>query len=338
MLREVSDPKEVLVLHRELDADTHVFAYRLDPAEVVRLNAFRDALKKKQAASGGSGGSLTIAIRPQACRSGELPRRPVMVTTYLRTAETGGYVPLARDLDLRTIDPKQIWPPRFRRADRSSGRALRDLTLCSMIQSFAACRSARETQRSRAVPFIPGRPIGQRWHSVRSPPLVITATRDPIQKCRVGPIARRGHQSMFDWVDVDVIEVRLEISLVANGVFPESPLPDALFAFGTPALAPVRKFMCLEIGARERLLDQAPSGREIRVAIGQRPERMEMVGKYNVGIDLEGMTRADLLNGPDQERYASGSGNSGRLRSVTKVKKNVAPAALTRLYRIVWFP
>ena len=107
VLREVSDPKEVLVLHRELDADTHVFAYRLDATEVARLSAFRDALKKKQSASGGSGGSLTIAIRPQACRSGELPRRPVMVTTYLRTAETGGYVPLTRDVDLRTIDPKQ---------------------------------------------------------------------------------------------------------------------------------------------------------------------------------------------------------------------------------------
>jgi hypothetical protein len=107
VLREVTEPKEVLVLHGELDADTHVFAYRLEPAEVARLIAFREALKKKQAASGGSGGSLTIAIRPQACRSAELPRRPIMVTTYLRTAETGGYVPLARDLDLRTIDPRQ---------------------------------------------------------------------------------------------------------------------------------------------------------------------------------------------------------------------------------------
>jgi hypothetical protein len=107
VLREVSEPKEVLVLHSELDADTHVFAYRLELAEVARLIAFRDALKKKQAASGGSGGSLSIAIRPQACRSGELPRRPIMVTTYLRTAETGGYVPLARDLDLRTIDPQR---------------------------------------------------------------------------------------------------------------------------------------------------------------------------------------------------------------------------------------
>jgi len=110
VLREVSEPKDVLALHRELDADTHVFAYRLDPSEVARLTAFRDALKKKQAisgGSGGSGGSLTIAIRPQACRSGDLSGRPVMVTTYVRTAETGGYVPLTRDVDLRTIDSKQ---------------------------------------------------------------------------------------------------------------------------------------------------------------------------------------------------------------------------------------
>ncbi len=107
MLREVSDPKDVLALHRELDADTHVFAYQLDPAEAARLGTFREALKKKQAASGGRGGSLTISVQSQACRSGELPHQPVMLTTYLRTAETGGYVPLARDVDLRTIDPQK---------------------------------------------------------------------------------------------------------------------------------------------------------------------------------------------------------------------------------------
>jgi hypothetical protein len=107
VLREVSDPKDVLALHRELDADTHVFAYRLDAAEAARLSAFREALKKKQATSGASGGSLTISIHSQACRSGELPRQPIVLTTYLRTAETGGYVPLTRDVDLRTIDPQR---------------------------------------------------------------------------------------------------------------------------------------------------------------------------------------------------------------------------------------
>jgi hypothetical protein len=107
VVREVTDPKDVLALHGELDADTQVFAYRLDAEEVARVNAFRDELKRKQAESGGRGGALTIAIRPQACRTAELPPRPVLATTYLQTAETGSYVPLARDVDLRTIDPRQ---------------------------------------------------------------------------------------------------------------------------------------------------------------------------------------------------------------------------------------
>ena len=105
LLREVSDPADVVVLHRELDASTHVFAYRLDAAEVARLVAFRDALKRRQEANRGRGGAITIAIRPDACRTADLANRPVYVTTYLRTAETGSYVPLTRDVDLRTIAP-----------------------------------------------------------------------------------------------------------------------------------------------------------------------------------------------------------------------------------------
>ena len=107
-LREVSDPNDVLALHGELDPDTHIIAYRLDALEAARLAAFRDSLKARQAASGGRGGAITIAIRPDACRTRELPDRPILVTTYLRTAETGRYVPLARDLDLRTATGRDL--------------------------------------------------------------------------------------------------------------------------------------------------------------------------------------------------------------------------------------
>ena len=103
LLQEVSDPNDVLALEHELEPDTHVIAYRLDAREVARINALRDKLKSQQAATGGRGGSLTIAIRPQACRTRDLSGGPIYMTTYLRTAETGRYVPLARDLDLRTI-------------------------------------------------------------------------------------------------------------------------------------------------------------------------------------------------------------------------------------------
>jgi len=103
VLSETSEPADVLALGQELDADTRMIAFRLDAAEVARLSAFRDSLKQQQAASGGRGGALTISIRPQGCRSGDLPGGPVLATTYLRTAETGGYVPLARDVDLKTM-------------------------------------------------------------------------------------------------------------------------------------------------------------------------------------------------------------------------------------------
>lgn len=101
-LTEISDPADITLLREEI-AGTHLFAYRLEPAESARLTAFRDSLKRQQAASGGRGGALTISIAPEVCRSGELPPGGVLFTTYLRTAETGGYVVLARDVDLRSV-------------------------------------------------------------------------------------------------------------------------------------------------------------------------------------------------------------------------------------------
>jgi hypothetical protein len=108
VLREISDPNEVLALYHELDPDTHIFAYRLDPSEAARLGALRDDIKAKQAASGRRGGTLKISVRPDACRTRELPDRPIYATTYLRTAETGRYVPLARDLDLRELAAREL--------------------------------------------------------------------------------------------------------------------------------------------------------------------------------------------------------------------------------------
>jgi hypothetical protein len=91
-LREVS----------EADAEPGAQTFALAPADVAQLRAFRAALIQKQ--KGGSGGALTIAVRPDACRTAPLPDGPVRFTSWLKTAETGGYVALARDVDLRTLD------------------------------------------------------------------------------------------------------------------------------------------------------------------------------------------------------------------------------------------
>ena len=100
MLRELSEPAE---LAREAGTDSHIFAYRIDDADLARLAAFRAELIAKK--SSGQRGSISISVRPQACKAGELPDGPVHFTTYLRTAETQDYVALARDLDLRSIVP-----------------------------------------------------------------------------------------------------------------------------------------------------------------------------------------------------------------------------------------
>jgi hypothetical protein len=100
MLRELPEPAE---LAREAGADSHIFAYRIDDADLTRLAAFRAELIAKK--NSGQRGSISISVRPQACKAGELPDGPIYFTTYLRTSETKDYVALARDVDLRSIVP-----------------------------------------------------------------------------------------------------------------------------------------------------------------------------------------------------------------------------------------
>jgi hypothetical protein len=101
LLHEVPAPPE---LARDADADSHVFAYRIDEADLPRLAVFRAELIAKK--SSGQRGSSSISVQPQACKTTELAEGPVHLTTYLRTAETGSYVTLARDVDLRTVAPE----------------------------------------------------------------------------------------------------------------------------------------------------------------------------------------------------------------------------------------
>ena len=100
MLRELPEPAE---LAREAGAGSHIFAYRVDDADLARLAAFLAELIAKK--SSGQKGSISISVRPQACKVGELPDGPIYFSTYLRTAETKDYVALARDVDLRSIVP-----------------------------------------------------------------------------------------------------------------------------------------------------------------------------------------------------------------------------------------
>lgn len=103
VLHELPDVGE---LAGEADAASRIYAYRLDDADVARLNAFRAALLERKKA--GDHGSLSISVRPQACSTEEIGSAAIIFTSYLRTSETGSYVTLARDVDLRTVVPDRV--------------------------------------------------------------------------------------------------------------------------------------------------------------------------------------------------------------------------------------
>ena len=97
-LREVDERDS---LTAESEAGSEIATFALAPRDVAELRMFRAALIQKQ--KGGSGGALTIKVRPDACHTAALPEGPIVFSSYLKTAETSGYVPLARDVDLRGL-------------------------------------------------------------------------------------------------------------------------------------------------------------------------------------------------------------------------------------------
>jgi len=101
-LREVNEAAE---LADETEQGSEIATFAIAERDIVDVRMFRAALIQKQ--KGGSGGAIKISVRPDACRLEPLAAGPVVFSTYLKAAETGTYVPLARDLDLRTLDPNQ---------------------------------------------------------------------------------------------------------------------------------------------------------------------------------------------------------------------------------------
>ena len=60
---------------------------------------------------------------------------------------------------------------------------------------------------------------------------------------RVRPVAYTRYETMLDGVEMHVVDVALEITLVADGVLPESPLPERQFT--------VRTALCPDTGSNQ---------------------------------------------------------------------------------------
>ncbi len=79
---------------------TQVAAYRLKPADIDRISAFRDRIADlKQRHGDQVKGSISIGV--DSCARTLIPDGPVHITTWIKSEETAEYVVLNHNLDLR---------------------------------------------------------------------------------------------------------------------------------------------------------------------------------------------------------------------------------------------
>jgi hypothetical protein len=102
ILEDGGTPDDLAGLRADAGADANVHVYRLSDREAGDMESVRrDVLARKQETGGG--GRLEISIGAEACRTGVLPDGSLPMTTYLKTSETETFVPLTRNVDLRTL-------------------------------------------------------------------------------------------------------------------------------------------------------------------------------------------------------------------------------------------
>jgi len=105
-LIETHDPEDQATLAAFGSAGSVVYAYRLAPDDVARLERMRADLIERAAAlkqeGKNPGSNLTINIGAEEfCHTRDLGSEPLLTTTYLKTSETGEYITALRDVDLR---------------------------------------------------------------------------------------------------------------------------------------------------------------------------------------------------------------------------------------------
>lgn len=131
---------------------------------------------------------------------------------------------------------------------------------------------------------------------------------------------------MLDRIDPALLYMRPKVGLVTDMPLPEPALPDSPFLPGLVAWTKRPQGQA----AREPRLDQPPPHRIVRVALGQGPDRMQMVRQHHPGIDLDGPFGARPPNRVSQG--ADMSTKSQDLLSAKATAKNTeAPGPRVRM-------
>jgi hypothetical protein len=140
------------------------------------------------------------------------------------------------------------------------------------FRSLSSERSSRSTALQCRVPcFLRAqrKSIIVRHDEIRSvrPINSHLTTRDEPMNRRMRPIARTRDKPMFYWIEMNVIDVGLQITLVADCVFPKSGLPQ-VFA--------LRAVIVFNQRVGKPRFNQFPTYRKIMIACGERPHDVQM--------------------------------------------------------------
>lgn len=105
-LKDTTASEDVAPLADEKKAGARIFAYRIDPADFAAIRARqKEFLEEKARNPGKTHGSFNVSA--DACRRGDFPQGPLLLTTYLRTQPSGAYLTVVKDIDLREAPTKE---------------------------------------------------------------------------------------------------------------------------------------------------------------------------------------------------------------------------------------
>ena len=94
---------------------------------------------------------------------------------------------------------------------------------------------------------------------------------------RPGPVRDALHQTVLEWIAVQVVEMAAQIRFIADEMFPESVLPETALAFGDSPLSQQLGAAVRWAGHGNVTLDPPPALGEVGIALRQSPDRMHMV-------------------------------------------------------------
>src|SRR5262245_3778332 len=110
---------------------------------------------------------------------------------------------------------------------------------------------------------------------------------------RMRPVLDPLDQAVLNRIEPAIVDVIVQVALVANEMLPIASLPDSALATAGPRLA---EWLSCGNLLREANLDLVPAQGEIGIAGRQCPDRVHVVGEDEHGVDLEWKTASGCLD------------------------------------------